>query len=616
MTGFYKRLLFVCGLAILAAGCDSYKNKPNGNCDNNGVCDRQETSKSCPGDCRSASWECGNGVCESGETEETCGADCLSSEQGCGNGSCETNETAANCPADCTGEGATCGNGVCEAGETVETCPNDCSTVPFFDGACKEGDQRDECALDDDADGAFSGNGLVGSSAAIVGDLDGDGLADIVIGAPRDDQGGEEAGAVYLLYGRDMAFDRQLPLRHADAAFIGRKGWDQFGSSVASAGDFNGDGFADFLVGAPAGDYELGDYAGPGQGSVYLITGSSMRWSGTNDNHHASGGGSIVRFVDSQTVGSAGMSVAGVGDVDGDGYDDFVVGAPLRAQPGQNSSGAVYLVYGQTVWDIPPGPVGSLWLDDVSAGWVNDVDDTILGVAVAGAGDVNGDGYADILIGAGGNGNDTVGRAYLVYGRSARFTGLGNISDTDAMFISGEDSSSTVGYSLAGLGDLDSDGYDDVIIGNPDLGGNDVAYLYYGRAEAFNATQDISAADTVFKGETISFLGPNLASAGDVNGDGYRDLAIGAGYMGVDAVYVFLGGAKRLQDTLQLSGANTVFFVEPDENDSCRGWVGSVVAGGGDVNGDGLGDFLVGAMGHCFGDDVQGNVYLVLGVGL
>ncbi len=609
MTGFYKRMLFVGGLTILVAGCDSYSSGPNGECNSNGVCDQEETAKSCPDDCRFATWECGNGVCEPGETGETCRVDCLSSEQGCGNGTCEANETAANCPSDCTAEASTCGNGVCEAGETVGTCPNDCSSVPFFDGACKEGDQRDECLLNEEADAALSGTGLIGTSADIVGDLDGDGLADIVIGAPRDDQGGEEAGAIYVLYGSKEDFKRQFPLVDADATIIGHKGWDQFGYAVSAAGDVNADGLADFLVGAPAGEFTY-----PGQGMVYLIRGSSSRLSGINNNHHGSGGREPVRFLDSQTVGSAGKAVAGVGDVDGDGYDDFVVGAPKRAQPDRESVGAVYLVYGQRDWDVVY-PQESMLLDDVAAGWVNDVDGTILGVAVAGAGDVNGDGYADILIGADGNGNNTVGRAYLVYGRSARFTGLNNISDTDAMFISGEVNNSLVGHSLAGLGDLDLDGYDDMIIGNPDLRGNDVAYLYYGRPDAFSGTQDLASADTVFKGMTTSFAGPNLSAAGDVNGDGYGDLVIGAGYLGDDAVYLFLGGAQRLPDTLQLAGANTVFFVAPDENDPCQGWAGSVVAGGGDVNGDGIDDLLVGAMGHCIGDDAQGYVYLVLGAG-
>ena len=575
----------------------------------NGLCDDGETVKSCHTDCQSRHWECGNGVCEQGENTLVCPRDCLSGDQGCGDGTCDGGETAANCPGDCPlQDDPDCANGVCDAGESVATCPNDCQTLLLFNGMCENDSGIEECILNLDADVTFHLDAEYLTTAIIVGDMDNDGLDDIAFGAAGDSLNGEHSGSVYLVYGRREGFERVTPIAGADAILVGERTFDLFGYSVAAAGAVNGDGYADLLIGAPVSDYP----DRPARGRVYLVPGGPERLSGENDISGEFYFGQ-TKFVDSQTAGSAGRYVSGAGDVDGDGFDDILIGAPFRRQ--DTSTGAAYLVYGRPYWE-GSYPFESVLLDDVACGWVNNVDNTYNGWTVSGAGDINADGFADFLVGSPEYGNPegmNSSRAYLIYGKGEQVTGIDAVSNADVTFVPSYDGWSDIGREIGAAGDVDGDGYDDFYIGEPgDADNRTKVYLFHGGPEKLSGELGVLHAGAVFTGaKRIST--EDQSGVGDVNGDGYSDLAFGAVYQGKEAVFLFLGGKRRYVRPIQMTNANTVFFLRSDE--WCSGGTGSVVKGGGDVNGDGFDDFLIGASGRCIGDGHQSHIYLVRGAG-
>jgi hypothetical protein len=145
-------------------------------------------------------------------------------------------------------------------------------------------------------------------------------------------------------------------------------------------------------------------------------------------------------------------------------------------------------------------------------------------------------------------------------------------------------------------------------------------HLFYGGPDRFAGQVSITRSDALIEGPAFSHSGPVIDTAGDVNGDGFDDfIAVGeTRYQDQDGVmtaFLFLGGSLRLNGSLLLDHANARFLIPPDPQAECPAWVGSVVAGGGDVNGDGFDDFLIGDTTHCFGGPYYGAVYLVLGVG-
>ncbi len=338
-----------------------------------------------------------------------------------------------------------------------------------------------------------------------------------------------------------------------------------FGQSVASAGDVNGDGYDDVIVGA---QYN-------GEGRAYIFFGGTaidtipdvvLTYRITND-----------RF---------GYSVAGAGDMNGDGYADVIVGA-YQSGPLGLDSGHVYIYFGGVSMDTVPdvtlggGPADSF------------------GKSVACAGDVNGDGYSDVIIGA--NGNDAngldCGRAYILFGGAT----VDNIPD---VIISGTVLVEDLGNSVAGAGDVNNDGYDDVIVGafaNDLVGGNNGgrAYLYLGGSPMNNVV------DVTFSGiGSFDYFGTCVAGAGDVNNDGYDDILISAQTSPAQQgrVSLYFGGAamNNVPDlTLRGEGTTNLF-----------GWS---LAGAGDINGDGFSDFIIGAWGYA---SSAGKAYIYFGAAL
>jgi DNA-binding MarR family transcriptional regulator len=301
-------------------------------------------------------------------------------------------------------------------------------------------------------------------SIAGSGDINGDGFDDILIGADGNDDGGVDAGKVYIIFGRATGWSRDVDLSNADASFIGENAYDLAGSYTGSAGDLNGDGYDDILIGA-----EGNDEGGNNAGQAYLIFGRATGWSMNTNLSNAD-----ASFIGENANDWLGVSVAGGGDVNGDGYDDLFIDAPLNDEGGKDA-GKVYLIFGKASgWSMDT----SLSIADASFLGENAGDRA--GWPTAGVGDVNADGYDDIIISSLWNidGGTEAGKAYFILGKESGWTKSTRLSNTDASFI-GEKYNDHLGtISVSGAGDINGDGYDDILIG---ANGNDDSGINAGK---------------------------------------------------------------------------------------------------------------------------------------
>ncbi len=338
----------------------------------------------------------------------------------------------------------------------------------------------------------------LGSALAAAGDADGDGYADLLLGA-RLAEG--MTGAAYLLHG---PLSGATDLGEAQAVLLGEQLGDYAGCAVAGAGDVDGDGHADQLLGARG-----ADGAGEEAGAALLFLGP------LSGQRSAAGADAWLEGEASRAF--AGCAVAGVGDSDGDGLDDLLVGAR-----GEESGGRAYLLL---------GPVsGQLSLAAAAAVMEGADAFDYAGGALAGPGDVDGDGLADLLVGAYGNdaGGSNAGAAYLLLGRAEKdWTSPVALSSSDAV-LPGETSNDRAGIAVAGAGDVDGNGHADLLVGADDAGedGRGAAYLVLGPVQG---SYQLEWADIEFGGdEEDEGAGSAVAGAGDGDGDGLADFLVGA----------------------------------------------------------------------------------------
>jgi hypothetical protein len=338
-----------------------------------------------------------------------------------------------------------------------------------------------------------------------AGDINGDGIDDLLLGIGGSYVGKDYAGMTYLLFGNKAGWKKNFNLSNSDASFVGENINDAAGSIVAGIGDVNGDGFNDFLISAP--------YHNSSAGKVYLILGKNEGWTKKADLINVN-----ISFNGVAANDNAGISIAGIGDVNGDLLDDFLIGA----------HGKTYLFLGKsTGWKKNQSLSGA----DVIFTSVVPGDEA--GTVIAGVKDVNGDGYDDFLISAPGFDNQR-GRTYLIFGKPNGWVKNTKLWNSDASFV-GENIVDSSGSAISGAGDVNGDGYDDFIIGAVlrDVGGFAAGstYLILGKSTGWNQNTSLSNADLILNGEhSGDFSGMYVTGGRDFNGDDYDDILTSAPY--------------------------------------------------------------------------------------
>jgi hypothetical protein len=458
---------------------------------------------------------------------------------------------------------------------------------------------------------------LLGVDVSMAGDVDGDGYADVIVGAPYYTNGQANEGGTWVYHGSSTGLNTSATTHDE-----GNQAGARFGTSVGTAGDVNGDGYADVIIGAP--DYTNGESA---EGRVWVWHGSSSGMSATYN----------WRTEGNQTDAHLGMSAATAGDVNGDGYSDVIIGAPGYHNP-STDEGAAFVYHGSPAT-----------LSD-TADWTKRSNraDTYFGWSVGTAGDVNGDGYADIIVGAPlwDDGQTNEGGAWVYHGSDS------GVISAPAWYKASDQADAQYGYSVGAAGDVNGDGYGDVIVGailwnasQTDEGG---AWVYHGSSSGVTSAPDWYKTS----GQAYAQYGYSVGTAGDVNGDGYADIIVGtpfwdhgqtneggawvyhgsdsgvisapAWYKQSDQAYAQFGYSVGTAGDVNGDGYSDVIvgapYWEDDVNNEGRAWVyhgsaqglrkteswhaesnqlgaslGWSVGTAGDVNGDGYSDVIVGA---------------------
>jgi hypothetical protein len=442
---------------------------------------------------------------------------------------------------------------------------------------------------------------LLGFSVSGAGDVNGDGFADVIVGAGLYDAGQTDEGAAFVFLGSAAGIADGNPST-AHAQLESNQARARVGRSVSGAGDVNGDGFADVIVGAPY--YDAGE---TDEGAAFVFLGSAA---GIADGNPSTAHAQIESNQADAKLGESfgGNAVSGAGDVNGDGFADVIVGAPYY-DAGETDEGAAFVFLGSAAGIADGNP------STAHAQLESNQADAELGLSVSGAGDVNDDGFADVIVGAVlyDAGESAEGAAFVFLGSAAGIAD-GDPSTAHAQLESNQ-VSARLGFSVSGAGDVNDDGFADVIVGAifyyAGEGREGAAFMFLGSATGIADGGPSTAHAQLESNQADARLGWSVSGAGDVNGDGFADVIVGAHYYDADeigegAAFVFLGSAAGIAD-----GNPSTAHAQLESNQA-GARLGNAVSGAGDVNGDGFADVIVGALHYDAGEIGEGAAFVFL----
>jgi hypothetical protein len=475
----------------------------------------------------------------------------------------------------------------------------------------------------------------LGRSVSSAGDINGDGFDDLIVGTAGVSSNNRDfVGISYVVFGKASGFAPAIDLASLDGKngfrLDGAETTDGGAVPVSDAGDINGDGFGDLIIGAPGAHPGGERYAG----SSYVVFGKTSGFAPAIDLTSLDGKSGFR--LDGEGGGDiSGCSVSSAGDVNGDGFDDLIIGAPEADPNGKVWAGTSYVVFGQASGFTSAMDISSLngkngfRLDGVAVGYNS-------GNPVSSAGDVNGDGFDDLIVGAGtadSNGKYNAGSSYVVFGKASGFApaiDLANLNGKNGFRLVGVKEGDSLGRSVSSAGDINGDGFDDLIIGAPGAGiipenHDGKSYVLFGKASGFASIIDLASLnglngfslDGVLWSDDSS--GNSVSAAGDVNGDGFDDLIIGAtgaslnGKYYVGSSFVVFGHASGFASYVDLGTLNGQSGFRLD-GAVAYDFSGNSVSAAGDINGDGFDDLIVGASAaDSNGKYSAGSSYVVFG---
>ena len=410
------------------------------------------------------------------------------------------------------------------------------------------------------------------NSVACAGDVNADGYSDVIVGAWLYDDGETNEGVAFVYHGSASGISGS-----AATTLQANQSAANFGLAVAGAGDVNGDGYSDVIVGAE--DYDNGN---TDEGMIFIYHGSAA---GINNV-------AVTMAESNEDLSQFGYAVASAGDVNGDGYSDVIVGAYLFDNGVVNGGGA--FIYHGSATGVVNSIAATLQCNQLGA---------LFGISVSGAGDINGDGYSDVIAGATlyDNVQTSEGAAFVFFGSAAGI-------NTTATVLESNQANAQMGRSVASAGDVNGDGYSDVIAGanayNNGQTGEGGAFVYHGSASGISTT----AASLLEYNQASAGMGRSVACAGDVNGDGYSDVIVGAhlydgGQGNEGAIFIYHGSASGLS-----ASYNAIA-----ESNNTNANLGYCVSSAGDVNADGYSEVIAGAIQYSNGNLGEGAFFVYHG---
>lgn len=457
----------------------------------------------------------------------------------------------------------------------------------------------------------YEPQGYSGFSVSSAGDFNGDGVSDIIVGAPEAiPRGRTGKGISYVIYGQKGGYQAPIDLDSlSPAQGVVINGY-YTGSSVSLAGDFNGDGVSDIIIGAGRSTLRPRFSAG----ISYVVYGKKGGYQAPIELDSLSSAEGVIIYG-ARDNDRFGTSVSLAGDFNGDGVSDVIVGAPGARPKGRSNEGISYVLYGKKGGYQAP----------IDLAYLNPTNGTIIygaktqdtsGTSVSSAGDFNGDGVNDVIVGAPGASplnRKMAGTSYVVYGKKSGYNApidLASLSPAQGAIIYGAAANDFIGSPVNSAGDCNGDGVEDIILGSPNaspLGRLEAGAIYviYGKKGGYNAPIDLAylnpdQGSIIYGARENDSSGESVSSTGDFNGDGVSDIIAGApgatlqdrDQVGISYVlYGQKGGYPAHIDLAHLDAIPGAVIYGATQYDGA----GQSVSSTGDFNADGASDIVVGA---------------------